>query len=68
MELSLPKSADLSLSSTDAAMYLAIGMFVTDDATLAACRPYPTRLRKSGFRPEFPLVFVICVHTNSSNS
>jgi hypothetical protein len=35
---------------------------------LAACRTYPARLRKSGIRPEFPLVFVICVHTNSSNS
>jgi arylsulfatase A-like enzyme len=37
-------------------------------AALAACRTYPARLRKSGIRPEFPLVFVICVHTNSSNS
>jgi len=35
---------------------------------LAVCRTYPARLRKSGIRPEFPLVFVICVHTNSSNS
>jgi len=35
---------------------------------LAACRTYPARLRKSGIRPEFPFVFVICVHTNSSNS
>jgi hypothetical protein len=35
---------------------------------LGACRTYPARLRKSGIRPKFPLVFVICVHTNSSNS
>ena len=35
---------------------------------LAACRTYPARLRNSGIRSEFPLVFVICVHANSSNS
>jgi aldose 1-epimerase len=35
---------------------------------LAACRTYPARLRESRIRPEFPFVFVICVHINSSNS
>ena len=32
---------------------------------LGACRTYPARLRKTGFRPKFPLVFVICVFTQT---
>ena len=31
-------------------------------------RTYPARLRKSGIRPEFPHVFVICVHTNRNTA
>jgi len=34
MELSLPESLALRLSPSDATLYLAIGMFVTDEATL----------------------------------
>ena len=46
----------------------ALGVAKVRREKLAACRTYPARLRKSGIRPEFPFVFVICVHTNSSNS
>ena len=47
-------------------IFLAKGL--VEAGALAACRTYPAPLRKTAIRPKFSLVFVICVHTNSSYS